>query len=183
MDCIRRTRPRHARRGSGSFVCLTTFSRGLLLALIISLLVFFILQKLSGDLWISGSDAYARRRHANHVLMILLAIEFFEILFGGTFMLDCLTTGQQNFGGHLEHWSKGIGLLKTPEDLGFGIGTGCYPVAYAREQYAESMRLPCRRHPLARRVQQPFLHAACRIRICTILHYHHWPIRNQSQYT
>jgi hypothetical protein len=114
-----------------TYVCLTTFSRGLYLALIISLLVLYILHKLSGDSWTSGSDVYAWRRHANHALMILLAIESFGILFGGTFMLDRLTASQRDCGSRLEHWSESIGLLKTTEDRLFGIGAGRYPAAYS----------------------------------------------------
>lgn len=122
-----------------TYVCLTTFSRGLYLGLLVSFIMIYRLQKASGANRSSNTIEFAWRTGANKALFILLAIEASAILFGGTFMLDRLGASQRDFGSRLEHWTESAGLLKTPSDMLLGIGPGSYPAAYSKAYPAREL--------------------------------------------
>ena len=122
-----------------TYVCLTTFSRGLYLGLLVSVFVTYLLQKASAANRSSNTIDFAWRTVANKALFILLAVETSTILFGGTFMLDRLGASQRDFGSRLEHWTESAGLLKTRADMLLGIGPGSYPAAYSKAYPAREL--------------------------------------------
>lgn len=49
------------------------------------------------------------------------------VMMGGAYMEDRFSTGDRDLQGRLQHWSRGIDLLRTPMDWAFGKGLGRYP--------------------------------------------------------
>ncbi|WP_293604768.1 O-antigen ligase family protein [Polaromonas sp. UBA4122] len=122
------------------YACLTTFSRGVYLAVAGSLVLLGML------LWAQKSDFNAReflgrvwRRHgpqgwrAKAVLMLVLAlvVEVVAVVGGGSFMTERLTSTDRDLGSRVEHWQHGLDLLDGPTDWLLGKGLGRLPANYA----------------------------------------------------
>jgi hypothetical protein len=122
------------------YASLTTFARGVYLAVAAPLLLLAVL------LWIQAHDAaakvlYARMRlspwflgwrtKAGAVLLVMLVMEVVAVLGGGSFMTERLADTGKDLSSRLEHWKNGLGLLQTLDDGLFGIGIGRLPANYA----------------------------------------------------
>lgn len=124
-----------------SYVCLTTFSRGVYLAVAAPLLLLGVM------LWAqtAGLDARAfwarvNRRYgpdgwrakASLVLLLALAAEVAAVLGGGSFMRERLSHTDRDYRSRTEHWQHGLALLEGPADWLLGKGLGRLPANYAR---------------------------------------------------
>ncbi|MHB1247926.1 MAG: hypothetical protein ACYCZL_00705 [Polaromonas sp.] len=121
------------------YACLTTFSRGVYLAVALSLVLLGLL------LWAQKSDFNVReflgrvwRRHgpegwrAKAGLMLVLAlVAEAAVVGGGSFMTERLSSTDRDLGSRLEHWRNGLDLLDGPTDWLLGKGLGRFPANYA----------------------------------------------------
>lgn len=123
-----------------AYACLTTFSRGVYLAVAAPLLLLGLL------LWAQKTDFNARaffgpawrryrlegwRARASPVLMLALVAEVAAVLGRGSFMMDRLASADRDFGSRVEHWRRGLDLLEDPTDWLLGKGLGRLPANYA----------------------------------------------------
>jgi hypothetical protein len=125
-----------------AYVCLTTFARGVYLAVLAPLVLLAVL------LWLqhharNGRSAWLALRHhirsptwrlmASGVLLAALALEVVGVLEGGTFMSKRMASAEQDLVSRVEHWKRGVGLLSGPADWLLGIGLGRLPSNYAAQ--------------------------------------------------
>ena len=112
-----------------AYVCLTTFSRGVFGAIAGSV---FLLGALL--LWrrITGGRTDRYFGPAGSAVVLLLALEVALVLGADSFLSKRLAAAERDFGGRLQHWEQGIGLLKTPGEWLFGIGIGQLPARSTR---------------------------------------------------
>lgn len=126
----------------GGYICLTTFARGVYLAVLAPLVLLTCLlwlqnQALHGrSVWQglrrqSGSPGW--RLKASGVLMVTLVLEVVAVLEGGSFMSERLASAGQDLSSRVEHWKSGIGLLQRPADWLLGKGLGRLPANYAAQ--------------------------------------------------
>ena len=108
------------------YTCLTTFSRGVYLAVAAGLVVLVLLRR---------SDANAqprpRRRRANLALVALLLVEALAIVGSDSFMVARVKRSPDDFSSRLAHWHNGLTLLHGPAQWWFGKGLGRLPSEYA----------------------------------------------------
>ena len=124
------------------YACLTTFSRGVYLAVAGSLVLLGML------LWAQKSDFNAReflarvwRQHvpegwrAKGGMMLVLALvaEVVVVAVGGSFMTERLTSTDRDLRSRLEHWRHGLDLLDGPTNWLLGKGLGRLPANYAAQ--------------------------------------------------
>jgi hypothetical protein len=124
------------------YACLTTFSRGVYLAVAGSLVLLGML------LWSQKSDFNAReflgrvwRRHgpdgwrakAGLMLVLALVAEVVAVVGGGSFMTERLTSTDRDLGSRIGHWQHGLDLLDGPTDWLLGKGLGRLPANYAAQ--------------------------------------------------
>lgn len=111
------------------YTVLTTFSRGVYLAVLISLLWMAVsawrlkLRPAAGAQW-------GRRTLAS--MLLVLGLEAALVFGGGSFMADRLSRSDVDMVGRLTHWRSGLDLLKTPADWATGLGLGRFPAHYSR---------------------------------------------------
>lgn len=108
------------------YACLTTFSRGVYGAVGGSLMLLALLLRLK------RLPRIRWRVVAGWVLSLALVLEVAAVLGLGSFMRERMAASDRDFGGRVEHWQAGLGLLKDPTDWAFGIGLGRLPAAYAQ---------------------------------------------------
>ena len=112
------------------YVVLTTFSRGVYLALLISTAFMLLsawrlkLPPVAGAVW---------HRRAVVAVLLALVVPSAAVLGGGALMADRLARANTDLVGRLAHWQAGVDLLKTPADWALGLGTGHLPARYSRE--------------------------------------------------
>ena len=124
-----------------AYACLTTFSRGVYLAVAGSLALLGLL------LWMQRSDFNVRQFlgrvgrpfwpegwHAKAGLILVLALvsEVVAVVAGGSFMRERLASTDRDVGSRLEHWQHGLALLDGPADWWLGKGLGRMPANYAK---------------------------------------------------
>ena len=124
------------------YACLTTFSRGVYLAVAAPLMLLALL------LWAQRYDVHAPtffdplwRRHrpegwrfkAGLMLMLALAAEVAAVLGGGSFMTERLASTDRDLGSRVTHWRHGLALLDGPADWLLGKGLGRLPANYAAQ--------------------------------------------------
>jgi hypothetical protein len=124
-----------------TYAGLTTFSRGVYLAMVAPLLLLGLLlwgQKAGLDLRALVVSLWQRRRpvgwraKAAWVLGFALLAEVAGVLSGGSFMADRLGATERDFGSRMAHWQRGLDLLQDPMETALGIGLGRLPSHYAR---------------------------------------------------
>lgn len=123
------------------YACLTTFSRGLYLAVAAPLALLGVL------LWLQQKGGESGKIHprsglrwrfagwrakAGLALAVALAGEVLLVLGGGTFMMERMDGSDRDLRGRIGHWQHGLQLLKTPSEWLFGKGLGRLPADYAR---------------------------------------------------
>ena len=107
------------------YVCLTTFSRGMVFAGTGALIV-------QGTLyaWQTHRKAAAERRFSgagSALMLALIVAEAVTILVASTFMSGRLQDTAHDFQSRLEHWQRALGALQTPTEWLLGIGLGRFP--------------------------------------------------------
>jgi hypothetical protein len=122
------------------YACLTTFSRGVYLAVSASLLL------LGGLLWAKKTGFSPRaswrplwrryqpggwRAKADLMLMLAICAEVAATLGGGSFMMERLASTDRDYRSRTEHWQHGLDLLDGPADWLWGKGLGRLPANYA----------------------------------------------------
>ncbi len=128
------------------YACLTTFARGVYLAVaaplaLLAFLIWLQTHARSGrNLWQglrhqSGSPGW--RVKASVLLSITLVLEVVGVLEGGTFMSERLASAEQDMSSRVEHWKNGVRLIKTPTDWLLGKGLGRLPANYAAQVAGE----------------------------------------------
>lgn len=121
------------------YVCLTTFSRGLVVAIGGALIVQWALARWSAR---NGMLPKHRLRGASVVILTVLVAELVLAFGSGSFMNDRLLESGRDFGGRLDHWERGIRQLETPADWIFGLGLGRLPSRWSGE--GRALALPGR---------------------------------------
>ncbi|HUP10372.1 MAG TPA: hypothetical protein VMU47_24680 [Caldimonas sp.] len=109
------------------YASLTTFSRGVYLALPISLVLLALLLRSRG----SAKPAPPWRRHANVCLMIAVVLQLAAIATVDSYMLSRVQRSGVDFRGRLLHWRNGLRALHGSADWWLGIGLGRLPGIYA----------------------------------------------------
>lgn len=121
---------------------LTTFSRGVYLAVTVPVLMV--------GAWVGASKAGWRvpwprvpmaltgraagwRRLAVLLLVLALGVEVVWVMGGGNFMTERLSQTERDFHNRYDHWQNGLGLLETPVDGWLGLGLGRLPAQYASQ--------------------------------------------------
>lgn len=61
---------------------------------------------------------------------MLMALTVVGVFSGGDYIGTRFSTGREDMGGRLEHWSQGLDMLGDRDDLNFGRGMGRYPATY-----------------------------------------------------
>lgn len=121
------------------YACLTTFSRGVYLAVASSLGVLYWLlwiQKRDIDVatWWRQVWRGSLRRHwrakAGLVLCLALLVEIVAVLGGGTFMTERVNRVNRDFDSRIEHWQQGLAFLRGPDDWLLGKGLGRVPAQF-----------------------------------------------------
>ncbi len=117
-----------------AYACLTTFSRGVYLAVAGPLMLLGVLLRMRLLSKVSVREATPPRWRpaAALALALALALEVAAVLGLGTFMRDRIARSDDDLGSRLEHWQHGLGLMQGPVDWALGIGLGRLPAAYAQ---------------------------------------------------
>ena len=113
------------------YICLTTFSRGVYLAVIGPLVLLGLLLRRHAR---GRAPALPGRRTRAICVMLLATLMLLEaalVLGSGTLMVSRMGSSEQDFRSRLAHWQNGLSLLHTPGDWAFGIGLGRLPSRYA----------------------------------------------------
>lgn len=138
-----------------AYVCLTTFARGVYLAVLAPLVLLAVLLWLQHHARNGRSAWQALRHHSNSptwrlkasgVLLVALTLEVIGVLEGGTFMSKRMASAEQDLASRVEHWKRGVGLLSGPADWLLGKGLGRLPAHYAAEVPAEEFPGDARHH-------------------------------------
>jgi len=124
----------------GAYICLTTFARGVYLAVLAPLVLLALL------LWLQNHARHGRsawqglrqqmgtsgwRIKESVVLVLALVLEVVGVLEGGSFMSERLASAGQDLSSRVAHWKNGLGLLQRPTDWLLGKGLGRLPANYA----------------------------------------------------
>lgn len=112
----------------GTYAVLTTYSRGLYLAVTVSLMVMAIAARRCQIQPASGGQ---RRGWALRVLVFALLAEAVWVLGGHSFMTGRLAQSETDLVDRVAHWQSGLGLLRTPADWVLGLGAGRLPAHYS----------------------------------------------------
>lgn len=142
------------------YTCLTTFSRGVYLAVLGPLILLPFLLWLQNHAH-SGTGAWNSLRQqaaapgwwvkASVGLFVVLLLEIVAVLEGGSFMSKRLATAEQDLTSRIAHWKNGVGLLKSRSDWLLGKGLGRLPANYAAQVPGEEFPGDARwlmEHPL-----------------------------------
>ncbi len=112
------------------YTLLTTYSRGVYLAVLISL-VFMAVSAWRLKLAPAAGATWGRRTLGS--MLLVLGLEGLLVFGGGSFMADRLSRSDVDLVGRLVHWQSGVGLLKSPRDWVQGLGVGRFSAHYSRE--------------------------------------------------
>ena len=117
-----------------AYACLTTFSRGVYLAVAGPLVLLGVLLRSRPSATASSTETPPPRWRppATAALALALALEVAAVLGLGTFMRERIARSDDDLGSRLEHWQNGLGLMQGPVDWALGIGLGRLPAAYAQ---------------------------------------------------
>jgi hypothetical protein len=109
------------------YACLTTFSRGLYVAVAGGIVVLFMGLKRQAP-----PSLPRWRRRADAVLAAVLVAQLIALVGAETFMRARLNSSETDLAKRLVHWRHGIDLLRTPTDWWLGKGSGRLPFEYGR---------------------------------------------------
>jgi O-Antigen ligase len=100
------------------YACLTTFSRGVYLAVSVPLVMLAVLERVDLPGW---------RRLAGFALIAALVAEIAAVVWTGSFLLERMAQSDRDLGGRIAHWRNGLRLFEGWSDGVFGIGLGRSP--------------------------------------------------------
>lgn len=145
------------------YACLTTFARGVYLAVSGPLVLLGVL------LWTQKYDFNARayfgsvwrryrpegwRTKAGLLLMLALVAEVAAVMNGGSFMRARLASSDRDLGSRAAHWRHGLALLESPGDWLLGKGLGRLPANYANHvsqgEFSGDLKLHDEQDPIPR---------------------------------
>jgi hypothetical protein len=109
------------------YACLTTFSRGVYLAVAGGLVVLTLSLARRGEM----RDWAPPRRGASVALAAVLLLQAAFVLQGDSYFLRRLDASAADLGSRLAHWRNGLSLIEGPVDALVGIGLGRFPSVYA----------------------------------------------------
>lgn len=118
------------------YACLTTFSRGVYLAVVCALLLLAYLVHRPG--YTAGVTRIRWRMLGGFALLALLGLEVFAVLGGDSFMQKRLAKSNQDMGSRIEHWIHGVELLNGWQDWWMGKGLGRLPANYSNQVAGEN---------------------------------------------
>ncbi|QHE85943.1 O-antigen ligase family protein [Hydrogenophaga sp. BPS33] len=113
-----------------TYAVLTTYSRGLYLAVAISIVFMLIVARVCRIQPAAGSRV---RGWSLKGLSLVLVAQAVWVLGGHTFMAGRVARVDADLLDRAAHWRDGLGLLKTPTDWMFGLGAGRLPAHYSAE--------------------------------------------------
>lgn len=127
-----------------AYAVLTTFSRGLYMAVALSLLVLAILllggRKRQLRAMTPNIQPVANWRSlATLALWLALCTEVCMALFFGGYMLERMSSAPDDLGGRILHWQRGLAALNGTADWWLGKGPGRLPSHYARSGPMEEL--------------------------------------------
>lgn len=114
------------------YACLTTFSRGVYLAVVGPLVL------LAAHLWWRaparnlGRPAFRAPVACAWALLVAMVLQATLVLGSDSFMLGRIGSTERDLRSRLAHWQHGLGLLQTPGEWVLGKGLGRLPAEYAR---------------------------------------------------
>ena len=123
------------------YACLTTFSRGVYLAVALSFIVcvfLWLLQPPAPETSVSPADLPgavrgARRRvGASWALGLAVILLIAAVFLGGTLGVKRISKSERDFDGRVSRWQQGIHLLDSNARWLFGLGLGRLPSNYAQ---------------------------------------------------
>lgn len=118
------------------YACLTTFSRGVYLAVISALLLLAYLVHRRNHL--ARVTRVRWRMVGGFVLMTLLSMEILAVLGGDSFMHKRIAKSDQDMGSRIDHWRHGVELLNSHDDWLLGKGLGRLPANYSANVEGEN---------------------------------------------
>lgn len=113
-----------------TYAVLTTYSRGLYLAVIIAAIA---MAAWAHRYRFKAPDATLWHRRAMAWLLAALVAETLGVWVGGAFMSDRLERSSADLYQRVAHWKRGISLLQTPAQWMFGLGIGRLPAHYSAQ--------------------------------------------------
>lgn len=118
------------------YAWLTTFSRGVYVAIAVPLLL-LALELNAGwmrkkSLYSNAAPAAAWRRTADITLLLVVLAEIVAVMVGSAFLRERMSDADRDWGGRVRHWEQGIGLLNDPADWLLGKGLGRFPANYGK---------------------------------------------------
>lgn len=113
-----------------TYAVLTTYSRGLYLAVLITGVA---LGALVRRYHFDAPDDTAWHRKAMVWLLAALVVETMGVWLGGAFMSDRLVRSNVDLHQRMDHWKRGVGLLHTPGQWILGLGVGRLPAHYSTQ--------------------------------------------------
>ena len=118
------------------YACLTTFSRGVYLAVLCALVLLAYLVHRQTDL---TKPTRVRWHFMGGVaLVILLGMEILAVLGGDSFMQQRIAKSGQDMGSRIKHWQHGVELLHSTPDWWLGKGLGRLPANYSASVEGEN---------------------------------------------
>lgn len=113
-----------------TYAVLTTYSRGLYLAVALALVFMWVMAWRHGIRPASGGG---RRGVALGLLVLALLAESVWVLGGQSFMSGRLARSEADLVDRIAHWQDGLSLLNTPSDWWLGLGAGRLPARYSAQ--------------------------------------------------
>ncbi len=111
-----------------TYAVLTTYSRGVYLAVAVSLIF------MGWAAWryrIKPSGGTRWRRWAVAATAAALVAESVWVLVGHSYMADRMERSEADLMDRMAHWQNALGLLRSPGDVALGLGAGRMPAHYS----------------------------------------------------
>ena len=119
-----------------AYTCLTTFSRGVYVAVAVPLLLVAVVRTVQSDPPRASATAGTGRQTGRVPgwpwwLLALLGALVWSALGPESFLSNRLAYTDKVWAGRLQHWDNSLALLRSRSDWWWGLGLGRFPSAYA----------------------------------------------------
>jgi len=118
------------------YACLTTFSRGVYLAVFCALVLLAYL--VHRQAYLTKPTRVRWHFMGGVALVILLGMEILAVLGGDSFMQQRIAKSGQDMGSRIKHWQHGVELLHSTPDWWLGKGLGRLPANYSASVKGEN---------------------------------------------